>query len=946
MSDEINIEQEYGRFIPPVIEKEIKKSHEEQELEFDSVEETEDGGALITLVEEEQVDSSFYDNLAEIFPNTVLQTTATELLDLIEKDKEAREKRDKQYEEGLRRTGLGDDAPGGASFSGASKVVHPVMAEACVDFASRAMKELFPPQGPVRTKVMPPATRQKLEKADRKREFMNWQLTTKVKNYRSELEQLLTQLPLGGGQYLKWWFDEQHQRPDCEFVPIDNIYLPYACTNFYKSPRVTHAQDISRFEFDRRVRLGMYRDIKAVASSITPEESASSEANAKIEGKESSAYNEDGLRRVYEVYVTLSFDDDEITGGDVAPYIISIDEDSQKILSIYRNWEEGDASFEKLDWMVEFPFIPWRGAYPIGLPQLIGGLSAALTGALRALLDSAHINNFPALLKLKGAGRSIGGQSKQVDPTEVSEIEGPVGVDDIRKLIMSMPYNPPSPVLFQLLDWLTGQAKSVVATASESLADTTTSTPVGTALALIEQGSITYSAIHARLHAAQAKSLEILSRLNRMFLDDKQVVEDLGDLVITREDFEGPQDIIPVSDPNIFSEAQRYAQVQAILQLETVSEPGTFNKYAVRRRALSLMHVDDVDEILPPPPSPQELNAVAENVSVSYGQPLAVFPEQDHLAHIEAHLSFVTDPNTGGNPLFSAALMPVMEHVKQHITMFYAETVNNALHHLNAQQLAEGKDVREQDDAIAKAALLAQQAIGEIFSNFKVPFNTAMSALQASQKAAAENIQDPSAKAMLQAALAETERKSKADQADAKIRENEVQQRGALENQRQNMDAKHNFAKLQQEAEARIIELKKEVIKLKEEREDKQRQSITKEQELDLREREHEVKVKLDAAELELKRAEFERKVLETQNKTHLENRRLDVQAAQVIANSHSQESSEPASEEAPEEASKKSEISELREMVSKLIEMQSKPKKVRIVRDKRGKATHLEKEE
>jgi hypothetical protein len=878
MAEPISIEQEYGRFVPPVVDDAVKKVHEEAELEFDSVTETDDGGAIVDIEDAPERDEDFYENLAEWMPASELSEIATDLLELIEKDKKAREKRDEQYEEGIRRTGMGKDAPGGADFTGASKVVHPIMAEGCVDFASRAIKELFPPSGPVRTKIVGKNTREKLERADRKREYMNWQLTSQIKNYRSELEQLLTQLPLGGGQYLKFWYDERLNRPDCEFVPIDSIYLPFACTNFYSSPRVTHAQDITRFEFEKRVRTGLYRDISAPSPAMIPEQTKSQTATDKVEGKEADAYNEDGLRRVYEVYITRDLKSDDITGGDVAPYIITIDENENTVLSIYRNWEKDDITFEKLDWLVEFSFIPWRGAYPIGLPQLIGGLSAALTGALRALLDTAHINNSPSLLKLKGTGRGMNGQTRQVDPTEVSEIEGPAGVDDVRKIIMAMPFNPPSPVLFQLLDWLTNQAKGVVATAGEKIADATNSMPVGTALALIEQGSITYSAIHARLHHAQAKALEIICRLNRDYLDESQVIEDLGELVIKRTDFEGALDIIPVSDPNIFSEAQRYAQVQAILQLETVSPPDMFSKYAVRRRALSLMHVDDIDEILPPPPAPTEINAVAENVAITYGQPLAAFPAQDHLAHIETHLRFMSDPSTGANPMFAGLLAPLMEHVKQHIILFYSEAVENALKMGGETE----RDVREQDNAIAVAAALATDTMTELFKEFAQPFNAIMQKIQEQQKSQQDDIQDPAAKAMLRAALAETERKTKADTAKQQLDAQELQSKTQLDNQKQQLDAKLKMDKQERDTQAKIADLEQKMQELRLKAAEATNNAAAAEQQLALKEEQQDLQHQLDLLAVEREQNELNQRIWEFEQTQALEKQRLVLQYQQL----------------------------------------------------------------
>ena len=489
---------------------------EEEIIELD------DGSVVVNFRPKESPNQNpeFYANLAEIMDEGVLDSLANEYLDLIDVDKESRKQRDKQYEEGLRRTGLGKDAPGGATFDGASKVVHPVMAEACVDFGASSSKELLPPDGIVKSNIKGTADRVKEETANRKVEFLNWQLTEQISEYRDEMEQLLTQLPLGGSQFLKWRFDPEQKRPTCEWVAIDNILLPYASTNFYTSPRVTEVQDITEDTFMQRVEQGIYLDIDSTYSSDAPltEQTRSQEANDKIEGKENPSKNIDGLRRVYEITCFMRLDDDIETMGARAPYILTIDETTSKVVGLYRNWECNDDKFTKLDWYVEFKFIPWRGAYAIGLPQLIGGLSAALTGALRALLDAAHINNSQTLLKLKG-GR-IGGQSDRIEPTQVIEIEGAPGVDDVRKIAMAMPFNQPSSVLYNLLGWLTSAAKGVVTTAEEKIGEANNNMPVGTAQALIEQGAKVFSSIHARLHRSQAKSLAIIARLNHWYLEE------------------------------------------------------------------------------------------------------------------------------------------------------------------------------------------------------------------------------------------------------------------------------------------------------------------------------------------------------------------------------------------------------------------------------------------
>ena len=607
------------------------------------VEELPDGSAIVKLEDFKgpSEDEDFYANLAEeVISINELENLATRYIDLIDNDRQARKKRDKQYEEGLRRTGMGDDAPGGAQFLGASKVVHPMMAEACVDFASRAIKEMFPPDGPAKTKILGDVTDEKTEVAERKRDYMNWQLTEQIEEFRDEQEQMLTQLPLGGSQFMKLWYDDKKRRPCAEFVAIDNILLPFASANFYTSQRVTEQQDISEWEFKQRIDRGLYRDINFIRTTSEPEQTAAEKANAKIEGKQFED-GEDGLRRVYHIYTWLDLEDDERTNGDNAPYILMIDDLDRKVLGLYRNWEEGDDTLTKLDWMVEFKFIPWRGAYAIGLPHLIGGLSAAATGSLRALLDTAHVNNSLTMLKLKGA--KVSGQSDQIEITQVTEIEGGIGVDDIRKIAMPMPFNPPSPVLFSLLGWLDSAAKGVVTTAEEKIADVNSNTPVGTTQALIEQGAAVFSAIHARLHESQGRVLKILGRLNRWYIDEQRKGEVVADLEITKEDFASNTDVIPVSDPHIFSETQRMAQMQAVLSLAD-KHPQQFDMNKVLARSLKQMKIPNINELMKDVPAPEQRTSADENAAMLIGQPAYAYMQQDHIAHIQDHLQFAMNP--------------------------------------------------------------------------------------------------------------------------------------------------------------------------------------------------------------------------------------------------------------------------------------------------------------
>lgn len=712
-----------------------------------------------TVVEEEDQDSSFYENLAEKLPKETLDSIASTFCEYIKLDKESRKKRDEQYQEGLQRTGLGKDAPGGAEFDGASRVVHPVLTEACIDFASRAIKELFPAAGPVKTQIIGEHSPEKSDRAQRKARYMNWQLTTQINEYRSELEQLLSQLPMGGSQYQKFFHDTRFKRTRAEFVPVDELILPFEVADFYTTPRATHRYPISRNDFKQRVKSGLYKDVFTLdGSSSFPEQTLTGEANDKIEGREETGYNEDGLRAIFEIYCYHEISEDKIAGGDYVPYIITIDEDTEQVLAIYRNWAKDDQLKRKLDWIVEWKFIPWRGAYGIGLPHIIGDISASLTGALRALLDSALINNMPGLLKLKGARTT--GQNKTITPASITEVDSNGAVDDVRKLVMALPYNQPSPVLAQLLDSLYSLAKNTVAAADDKIAQVGDRTPVGTTMAIIEQGSAVYSAIHARLHESQKKALEIIHRLNAQYLDEEREALELGEVLVTREDFIGSMDVIPVSDPTIFSEAQRFAQTQAIVQMSQ-DQSVPWNKLNVYRRALKQMRVESIDELLPEAKEPITADFIKENFEVAKGTPIKAALDQDHIAHIQGHLGWIADPLTQGNPFIPPqALMAMLQHAAEHITMFQQAAYSEAD---NLQTEAEKLQVVAQ----------IQQLIMPILS----PHMQQMAQLhQVVQQKMPPPQMPPEVQASIQIAQMDTQRKAQYDQAMIQIKQQEAQQ--------------------------------------------------------------------------------------------------------------------------------------------------------------------------
>ena len=771
MMDELDPTQD-----PMITENEDGSAEVDLPEDMSEIQEMPDGSAVVTMPDDgPEENPDFYANMAESYNEYDLGKLAMRYMDLLKNDKSARELRDKQYEEGIKRTGMGNDAPGGATFMGASKVVHPAMAEGCVDFAAKAIKEMFPPDGPVRTKVMGKMDDIKAERAERKRDYLNWQITEQIEEFRDEQEQLLTQLPLGGSQYFKIWFDEQKKRPCVEFVPIDRIILPFAASNFYTAQRAAEVHEITEWEFNRRVANGMYRNIDIIPTSSEPETTKAQKATNKIEGKKFEE-NQDGLRNVYHIYTYLELEDDKYAKNESAPYILMIDEQDSEVIGLYRNWEEQDETMTKLDWIVEFKFIPWRGAYAIGLPHLIGGLSAALTGSLRALLDSAHINNAATMLKLKGAKMS--GQSQQVDVTQIVEIEGAPGVQDIRQIAMPMPFNPPSEVLFRLLGWLDTAAKGVVSTSEEKIADVNANAPVGTTQALIEQGAAVFSSIHARLHESQARVLKILCRLNRWHFNEMRKSDVVADLEISREDFQKNTDVIPVSDPHIFSETQRMAQMQAVLSLAD-KHPQQFNMDKVLARSLKQMKIPNINELMKDVPAPEQRTSADENAAMLIGQPAYAYMQQDHIAHIQDHLQFAMNPFLGQSPFADPNyLNNLIEHIKQHMTLWYLNRSNGYV-----AQSRGGKPVDNYDDPLLTGTIdQLYTAVGahvtmdtkEVFEQFAPAFQALIQQAQ-QRKQAQKQVLPPDAQVVHDTSMAETQRKTADDQARLQLDNQKLQ---------------------------------------------------------------------------------------------------------------------------------------------------------------------------
>ena len=776
----------------------------EDDGEF-TYETAEDGSVTVTAKDSKPAPATtgkHFENLAEKLDPSEVKTLAQTLLELIDSDSTSQEERDKKYKEGLQRTGAGGPAPGGADFDGAANVTHPLLMESCIDFSSHAYKELFPADGPCKTKIFGESEAKERERAERICDFMNWQLTEEVSEFEDTLDECLSQVPLAGSQYIKWFWNKMRNRPSVEYFAQDKVLLPESENSFYNSKRVTYVLDLNEAEVQDRINAGMYREIP-LTSPGTPEKTQAEQANQKIQGVKPQPDNLDGDRQIYECEVEW-----DIEGDGPRPYIVTIDELAVDCLSIYRNWEEKDETFQKMQWGVEYPFIRWRGPRSLGLIHIIGGLSTSATGALRALLDSAHINNAQSGIMLKGVGNA-NSQNVQAPIGGFAKLDVPPNVDDIRKLAMPFPFNPPSPILFELLGWLTAAGKGVVSTAEEKIADAGNQMPVGTALSLMESGAKVFSAIHKRLHRASKVGLNIQYRLNKMYLTKQRVVEELGKLVVKPEDFQGPCPIIPVSDPNIFSETQRVAQMQAVQQMmvQSVSlQQNVFQARNVYKRSMELLRVPDYDEFLVKEPEPKETNPIAENMGMGLGQPAAAFPMQDHFAHIQAHVQFLNDPNFGQNPLIAPGMVPLMaEHLKQHLMMAYARMMYDAASAQTGEPLEnfmEFKDAEtraEFDKLMAVVAEMVAKASGEAFKGLQQTFAQLAQQMQAMRPPMP---MDPSVVAMK-----EVERKTAKDQQDAQLKSQEMQGKqqsevASLDAKRQELAAKNAQAQMAEQAKA------------------------------------------------------------------------------------------------------------------------------------------------
>jgi hypothetical protein len=615
-----------------------------------------------------ETDSTFDENLAEEMSDKELNSAASELIGYYNNDREARSEWEERYKKGLQTLdpdGGMDESEDERATRGLSIVVHPMIAEAATQFNAKAIAELYPSGGPVKTVIVGDPSEELEEQARRVREYMNYQITQEMPEYFPDLDQMLFHLPLVGQTFKKVWWDSNMDRQCSQFVKAEDFVVAPESKDLYTSPRYTHVIRMPKNDYNRYVQSGYYLPSTDKGGDLDP----SGDTVGEIEGVDQYADDsQDEVMTLLEMHVYHSFEEEDTDDENAVaiPYVVTVDYDNESVVSIRRNWREDDELKKRRDWFVSYKFLPGLGFYGFGLYHLIGGLGKAATGSLRALLDSAAFSNMQGGFKLRGR---VSGGEVQVNPGEFVDLDATV--DDVNKAIMPLPFKEPSQSLFSLLGYIVDAGQRFASTADLNVGDVNPNAPVGSTVALIEQGSKAFSAIHKRLHYAQGQEFKLLADLNAENLPEQFTFSLIGgESEVYAADFNERIDILPVSDPNIFSTAQRIAQAQAVLQMAQ-SAPDMHDMYAAYKRMYEAIRIPNIDEILVKPADAPMLDPIDENMSVMYGKPIKAFIEQDHDSHIAVHMQFLSDPSLAGNP-GAAGMQPVLvAHVAEHIALLY-----------------------------------------------------------------------------------------------------------------------------------------------------------------------------------------------------------------------------------------------------------------------------------
>jgi hypothetical protein len=663
----------------------------------------EDGGVEIDFEPSDQrgENEDFYANLAEEMPDRELQRISGELLSEYESNNESRSEWVDTYSKGLELLGFTYDERT-QPFRGASGVTHPLLAEAATQFQAQAFNELLPPQGPVKTSIMGKESRQKQEQARRVKTFMNYYITNVMEEYTPDMDQMLFVLPLAGSTFKKTYYDEAMGRIVSRFVPAENLIVPYNTSDLDTCPNITQMVTMSLNDMRKMQVSGFYRDVEVVPAQ--KELSDISEMTNKIEGFEPS--NIDYNCTLLECHVDLDLDgyedvdeDGEPTGIKV-PYIVTLSLDNGQVLSVRRNYREDDKRKKKIAYFTHYKFLPGFGFYGLGLIHTIGGLSRTATAALRQLIDAGTLSNLPAGFKARGL--RISDTADPLQPGEFRDVDAPGGA--IRDSIMPLPFKGPDATLFNLLGFVVQAGQRYATITDLKVGDGNQQAAVGTTIAMLEQGTRVMSAVHKRLHYAMRQEFKILARLMSETLPQEYPYTIAGgDEKVMAADFDDRVDVIPVSNPNVFSQAQRIVLAQTKMQL-AAQAPDMHNMHEVFRDMYEALGVTDIDRIMKvvPTDEPVPLDPAQENINALDMLPLKAFEGQDHQAHIMAHMIFGSTPMVSAMPPLAIALQ---KHVLEHIRIAAQEQA--AVQYLQSRQQAGMRPANEQE-MLAVEKLTAQ----------------------------------------------------------------------------------------------------------------------------------------------------------------------------------------------------------------------------------------------
>ena len=634
---------------------------------------TEDGGAEVSFdpnATEVPEGMGHFDNIAEVLEDSVGDPLASELMEKYTNYKESRQEWADSYREGLNLLGF-KYITRTEPFRNASSVTHPVLAEAVTQFQAQAYKELLPADGPVRTQILGALNVPKEEQSKRVKDFMNYQIMDQMKEYEPEFDQMLFYLPLSGSTFKKVYYDDLLGRAVSKFIPAEDLVVPYSATSLEDAEAIIHVIRISQNDLRKQQVNGFYKDIDLGEPPI--QEDKLKQKELELEGISSNGTED--MYTILEMHVNLDLEgfedvnpeDGEPTGVRL-PYIVTIDEANSKILSIRRNYKEEDPLKKKQDYFVHFKFLPGLGFYGLGLIHMIGGLSRTATVALRQLLDAGTLANLPAGFKTRGVRMRDDAQPLQ--PGEFRDVDVPGG--NIKDQFMQLPFKGPDQTLLQLLNVVVGAGQRFASIADMQVGDGNQGAAVGTTVALLERGSRVMSAIHKRLYVGMKSEFRLLAQVFKTYLPPVYPYDVPGaSRQIKVQDFDDKIDILPVADPNIFSQTQRISLAQSQLQLAQ-SNPQMHNLYQAYRSMYDALGVKDVNAILPPPAQPVPMDPSLEHITAMSAKPFQAFGGQDHKAHIDAHLSFMSISMIQNNPMAMAALQ---KNILEHISLMAQEQV-------------------------------------------------------------------------------------------------------------------------------------------------------------------------------------------------------------------------------------------------------------------------------